>query len=1543
MKKLGVFLSFCFFIAVCTVFSSYLIPTSTKIDVNASTEIALAKDVCEVENVVDINQQPLNAQTGFSYKSRQIGDKTLNILLNYINYPNDNTNHFTQEEITSSMTAFNRDVKEYFNVMSQGNLTINMGYVVYTAPKSYNYYKTHSLTYPTEVELFRSAYQNWPNTIVDMDGNQMGCCNLRVNVFAGKSGEWGSALWPHSYMSDALILLTEQDQNGNNYLKPSILSHETGHAMGLDDLYDYENNSRALAVGSWDMMASGHQFTEINAYHRWQLGWLQPSDYFDDNNTPVEELNSSATLDLYPCLTQDPTKTIAVKFGDNGTECFVAELRVKDNSAFIDSTINKTSVVIYRVNKTVSGNKYCYTGYKNNGPETCEIVFMGDQSYAPHETDYINSCGLTQGQTYGSKTNGTKNLVYSSGNSVSTLFSGDNSNISLKVNSLTTEKANITIMYLDEIECTIDASTDGYGTITPSHQIVEVGNTATFTITPNANFKILDFFFDGVSVGESVLASIINTNTYSFCVEIKDIGAHTIFVIFASLTTEITCEITNDSSVQEIYLTETFGATSGSLNGSSFNFGSTVYLYVTLNDTYHYFLEEDNINRKQPAFENTYLLKTIQVYGDVSLEFEFTVQTEQFAVSCEKGEYISEVYLSPSSDGSLLMPSGTKFDYGSTVYYFVRVFEDTAEYAYFISEGNYTSKDETLYYIGSLPVSASSNIFPTINAERKKQVYTITWLNDDSTQLDEKEYEYGTTPTYSGTPTKEATQQYSYKFKGWSPEVTIVTQSITYTATYTKILQKYTITFYDEDKTTEIGKSTVDYGTDATFPETPPTKQSTDEYDYILSWVDENGDDDDLSNVIANRNVYAKFTESIRQYEVSISNCENTEKCFISSSEDATDGESSGKFDYGLTVYLFIVLKEDTAKYTYTAPDYATLINERLYSVGSIIVGTSNQITGKNAIQTINKYTISWYNGETMIYSEQLEYDALPEYDVLTYKKPSKQETAQYSYEFDGWLPEIETVTKDQDYVATYIEVPQEYTIFFYKDKNSEHIASSTVYYGETAVFEGVTPTKSSTEGCDYEFCGWVDSDGNVDDLSNVIENRYVYANFKEFPKQFKITFVSNNPMYGTVSETELSVEYNTQIQIDDNKLTIGTNEVYAIISQPTQNHTFKFVEWQGTVNFVKTDITITAVFDFSVNKYTVTLNNQETFFTSFLSLYANAANPIDSGNEFDYNTKVYYFIKLPQNTAEFSYSVINGTLISETTFRMGYVNVTQNQTINLSAIKTKNKYTITWKKDNNTTISSVEHFYGETAVKINDPIKQPHNNLKYIFVGWKNSLGEFVDEFLVVKNETYTAYFNEYNQISLISNVNNVEATNDICKLYEKDIMQLENPLNIKFANGTIMCLDKPSVNTLKENQDLFITMKNVDKYTLTSHEYDLVENFQVVEFKIKLANTEQYINYLGGTVKILFSQPENKDIKIYALETNSLVSLNLVTNIYDKVGIEVHNLSPYFAIEQTEAQKTEESSNMVLIISVGAGVLGVTVLTSTITIIKKRKNKYF
>ena len=99
--------------------------------------------------------------------------------------------------------------------------------------------------------------------------------------------------------------------------------------------------------------------------------------------------------------------------------------------------------------------------------------------------------------------------------------------------------------------------------------------------------------------------------------------------------------------------------------------------------------------------------------------------------------------------------------------------------------------------------------------------------------------EYGQTPAYTGTtPTKTATAQYTYTFNNtWSPAIVAVTEAATYTAQFGSTVNKYTITWKNDDNSL-IDETTVEYGVVPTHDN--PSKENTEVYTYaFLGWEHE--------------------------------------------------------------------------------------------------------------------------------------------------------------------------------------------------------------------------------------------------------------------------------------------------------------------------------------------------------------------------------------------------------------------------------------------------------------------------------------------------------------------------------------------------------------------------------------------------------------------------------------------------------------------------------------------------------------------------------
>ncbi len=146
--------------------------------------------------------------------------------------------------------------------------------------------------------------------------------------------------------------------------------------------------------------------------------------------------------------------------------------------------------------------------------------------------------------------------------------------------------------------------------------------------------------------------------------------------------------------------------------------------------------------------------------------------------------------------------------------------------------------------------------------------YTITFVNEDGTELQSGAVAVGETPAYTGEePTKPATAQYTYTFAGWKDENGIeygltddlpaVTGEMTYTAIYTSTVNEYTITFVNEDGT-ELQSGKVAYGETPEYNGETPTKEKTLRFEYTFA-----GWDPEIVPVTGEATYTAVFTESL--------------------------------------------------------------------------------------------------------------------------------------------------------------------------------------------------------------------------------------------------------------------------------------------------------------------------------------------------------------------------------------------------------------------------------------------------------------------------------------------------------------------------------------------------------------------------------------------------------------------------------------------------------------------------------------------------------
>ena len=115
----------------------------------------------------------------------------------------------------------------------------------------------------------------------------------------------------------------------------------------------------------------------------------------------------------------------------------------------------------------------------------------------------------------------------------------------------------------------------------------------------------------------------------------------------------------------------------------------------------------------------------------------------------------------------------------------------------------------------------------------KRTVGTITWNDWDGTLLKQENVKLGIVPTAPEAPSREGDAQYTYTFTGWAPEVAAVTGDATYTAVYESSINEYTVIWKDEDGSVLETDEDVPYGTVPTYDGAEPTKE-----DYVFTGWD---------------------------------------------------------------------------------------------------------------------------------------------------------------------------------------------------------------------------------------------------------------------------------------------------------------------------------------------------------------------------------------------------------------------------------------------------------------------------------------------------------------------------------------------------------------------------------------------------------------------------------------------------------------------------------------------------------------------------------
>lgn len=167
----------------------------------------------------------------------------------------------------------------------------------------------------------------------------------------------------------------------------------------------------------------------------------------------------------------------------------------------------------------------------------------------------------------------------------------------------------------------------------------------------------------------------------------------------------------------------------------------------------------------------------------------------------------------------------------------------------------------------------------------KPNKFVVTFVNyNGGDPLQQDSVNVGEMPEYKGTPIKEPTDEYTYEFAGWFPDLKPVDAAITYTATFNEVGKTYAIRFLDENGA-ELQSEMLAYGVVPTAPEY--SKSADAEFTYTLVW------EPTITAVNKAQDYEANFTPTTNKYTVTV----NAIGCVV---------EGAGAYDYGTPITLHI-------------------------------------------------------------------------------------------------------------------------------------------------------------------------------------------------------------------------------------------------------------------------------------------------------------------------------------------------------------------------------------------------------------------------------------------------------------------------------------------------------------------------------------------------------------------------------------------------------------------------------------------------------------
>ena len=448
-----------------------------------------------------------------------------------------------------------------------------------------------------------------------------------------------------------------------------------------------------------------------------------------------------------------------------------------------------------------------------------------------------------------------------------------------------------------------------------------------------------------------------------------------------------------------------------------------------------------------------------------------------------------------------------------------------------------------------VPVTGSVTYKAKLDSSLRK--YAVKFVDEDGTVLKEAvEYEYGTLASAielpDETPTKEPTVAETFAFAGW--DVSDVTGSITYVASFTPSPRMYTVSFVDEDDS-PIASAEYAYGTAASAIVLPdaPLKANR----RFVGWNPEVSDVDGTAEYVAQYVDDNKFVITWRNDDGTLL----YEGTYSSGETPVYGGETP--------------VKESTDEYSYEFAGWTLSAESEAGDREYVATYTG----------TKRKYLVRFVNyNETLLFENVYEYGT-PVADIEVPENPTKPSTETNVYTFVGWSPELSDVTGEVTYTARFAGRPitsssssavvssssAEESSSSEASSSSEEESSSSEETAESSSSE--TVVSSSSEEPEISSSSAEESSSSVQMFTVTYECHLaplINCWLRNIP--YQITVAEGTPISSVIPAE------NPKISFDE-----------------TEQYTYEFVEWSFTGETVNENIQLIAEFIRVVRQYTIT------------------------------------------------------------------------------------------------------------------------------------------------------------------------------------------------------------------------------------------------------------------------------------------------------------------------------------------------------------------